>query len=348
MQNKLTSGPLLDFKGELTESGYANSLIKTYNRNAIKASGFRIKEWDYYLIHNERYGVALTIADNSYLSALSVSFIDFENKTYITKSKILPLTFGKLAMPSTSSSGDIEVKRKDAHFSFKHESGGRRLMVRFDEFTDARPFFCDIFLSDAPEDSMVIATPFSDDKKAFYYNQKINCMRAKGSFGFNGSEYHFELQNSVGLLDWGRGVWTYKNTWYWGSASGLVQGKSFGFNIGYGFGDTSSASENMLIYDGAAHKLDQVTFHIPKKEGAEDYLSPWKFTSNDGRFKMDFNPILDRKDLINVGLGSKFTVIKTDQHQVFGYFTGSVILDNEEVLRISDFLGFAEKVENWW
>ena len=43
-----------------------------------------------------------------------------------------------------------------------------------------------------------------------------------------------------------------------------MNGKPFGFNIGYGFGDTSAASENMLFYDGTAHKLDDVTFHIPK------------------------------------------------------------------------------------
>ena len=45
---------------------------------------------------------------------------------------------------------------------------------------------------------------------------------------------------AFGVLDWGRGVWTYHNVWYWGSASGLVDGVPFGFNIGYGFGDTSA------------------------------------------------------------------------------------------------------------
>ncbi|MEI3102134.1 MAG: DUF2804 family protein [Oscillospiraceae bacterium] len=65
------------------------------------------------------------------------------------------------------------------------------------------------------------------------------------------------------MLDWGRGVWTYHNTWYWGSASYHVNGVPFGWNIGYGFGDTSAASENMLFYKGKAHKLSQVKFNIP-------------------------------------------------------------------------------------
>ena len=41
---------LLDANGYLTEAGYAKSLILNYDRSAIKAPGFKIKEWDYYLV----------------------------------------------------------------------------------------------------------------------------------------------------------------------------------------------------------------------------------------------------------------------------------------------------------
>ena len=33
---------------------------------------------------------------------------------------------------------------------------------------------------------MVIATPWLEDPHAFYYNQKINCMRARGKVEFDG------------------------------------------------------------------------------------------------------------------------------------------------------------------
>ena len=146
------------------------------------------------------------------------------------------------------------------------------------------------------------------------------------------------------VLDWGRGVWTYKNTWYWGSASGLVDGERFGFNIGYGFGNTSAASENMLFYKGRAHKLSQVTFHIPGDGGRRtpDYMQPWTFTSDDGRFEMDYTPVLDRASCSDVGL------IKSDQHQVFGVFNGRAVLDDGTVLNVKGLPGFAEKVINKW
>jgi hypothetical protein len=78
------------------------------------------------------------------------------------------------------------------------------------------------------------------------------------------------------------------------------------------------------------------------KEGREDYLAPWKFTSDDGRFEMDFAPILDRCAKIDLKL------LCSDQHQVFGRFSGSAVLDDGRKIHIRQFPGFAEKVHNRW
>ena len=188
---------------------------------------------------------------------------------------------------------------------------------------------------------MVICTPFGKPGH-FYFNQKINCMRAAGTVTLGSRTWTFDPARSFGTLDWGRGVWTYHNTWYWGSASGLVEGVPFGFNIGCGFGDTSAATENMLFYGGKAHKLSQVFFHIPTRGGREDYLSPWTFTSDDGRFEMEFRPVMDRCACAGAG------PIKSDQHQVFGRFTGTAVLDGGAPVQVRDLMGFAEKVENKW
>ena len=140
----------------------------------------------------------------------------------------------------------------------------------------------------------------------------------------------------MAVLDWGRGVWTYNNTWYWGSASGWVGNQRVGWNIGYGFGDLSTHTENIVFVDGVGHKLDAVTFHI------EDWLAPWRFTSNDGRFEMDFAPLVDRNADINLGFA------RSNQHQVFGHFSGRVLLDDGSTLEVPKLLGFAEKVLNRW
>ena len=223
---------------------------------------------------------------------------------------------------------------------FIQEPGYRRILCQYDGL-DGEMFKCDIRLEQPEMDSMCIATPWAEKPDHFYYNQKINCMRAKGKAVYGDREYIFDPATDYGTLDWGRGVWTYDNTWYWSSGNQTINGKPFGFNLGYGFTDRSSATENMLFYDGKAHKLDEVTFEIPlNADGTKNYMGEWKFTSNDGRFECTFNPVMDRSDRTAIG------PILTDQHQVFGRLNGTATLDDGTVLEIKDMLMFAEDVHN--
>ena len=344
MQHEITRAiPLLDEQGCLTEAGYAKRLLPVYERAKVKGGALRLKEWDYYYIGNDRCGVALTIADNSYMGLDSISFLNFEGTPWeITKSPMRILPMGKTDLPATSARGISKIAGKDYRMEFRVQGGRRMISARMENFKNGMPIEIDLTLSREPEESMVICTPF--EKKAhFYYNQKINCMRAEGTVKLGSETHVFDPESSFAVLDWGRGVWTYHNTWYWGSASGLdAEGSDFGFNIGYGFGDTSAASENMLFYRGKAHKLEDVKFEIPTKDGKEDYLKPWKFTSSDSRFEMDFVPVIDRASCTD------FRLLKSDQHQVFGRFSGTAVLDDGTKLQIRDLFGFAEKVENKW
>ncbi len=339
----IRSAPLLDEKGNLLQRGYAKSLLPVYSRSQVKQGFARLKEWDYYYVGSDKLGIALTIADNSYMGLDSISFLMFEGEPWeITKSPMRAFPMGRTGLPESSSEGCTEIAGKGYALQFTVYNGERHLVAHMDKFRGKDAIDIDIRLRETSDDSMVICTPF--DKEAhFYYNQKINCMHAEGIVHLGNDCYEFKDGEAFGLLDWGRGVWTYHNTWYWGSASGMVDGEDFGFNIGYGFGDTSAASENMLFYKGKAHKLSEVSFNIPcDSDGKGRFEEPWTFTSDDGRFEMDFVPVIDRASCTDVKL------IKSDQHQVFGRFTGTAILDDGTEIKLKDFFGFAEKVENKW
>lgn len=327
---------LLKEDGSLREPGWARKQVWQYDRSQIRAPKFRIKEWDYYLVLNEKFAGAFTISDDGYIGLQSVSLLNFEEGWEHTETILNLLPMGRMNLPSSSSQGDTIYQDHRLAMKFSIEEGKRKIRCRFDNFYQGKPFSCDIVLEQPPMDTMVIATPWKEKKTAFYYNQKINCMPASGSMIFDGKTYSFSRNTDFGTLDWGRGVWTYDNRWYWGSGNTVVDGKPFGFNIGYGFGNTSAASENILFYDGKAHKLDDVTFHIPK----DDYMKPWKFTSSDGRFEMDFIPVLDR------AAKTSALVIESDQHQVFGKMSGKAILDDGTTIQVKDLMCFAEDVHN--
>lgn len=330
---------LLNERGELVEPGYATKPLWHYDRTKIKAGWYRIKEWDYYYVLNDKYGITFTLSDLGYAGLIAVVWLDFERATYTQEDVLTLLPRGRMNFSSTSSEGNIEYQDKKLKLGYYIEPGKRTIKIDFPEFANSlgeKGLSGELVLQQPEMDTMVIATPWRGKPKKFYYNQKINCMPVSGSIVIGDTEYKFTPESSFAGLDWGRGNWTYKNRWYWSSASGLLDGVPFGWNIGYGFSDRSSATENMIFYKNKAHKLDQITFHMD----TNDYIKPWKFTSNDGKFEMDFEPILDRYGKFNLLL------LKSVQHQVFGLFSGKVVLEDGNELKVDNFLGFAEDVYN--
>ncbi len=328
--------PLLDEAGELREPGWSRSLVQQYQRASVKAPAWRIKEWDYYLVLSDGFAGAFTISDDGYIGLQSVSLLTFGDVPWEhTETVLNAFPLGKIALPESSMEGVTSYADNRLQMSFAVEDQTRHIRCTFANFWEGKPLCANITLDQPPADSLVIATPW-DKPRHFYYNQKINCMRASGWIEFDGRRYEFDPATDFGTLDWGRGVWTYDNTWYWGSGNADVDGHAFGFNIGYGFGNTSAASENVIFWDGVAHKLDDVTFNIPESS----YTDPWTFTSSDGRFEMDFVPVLDRAANLD------YKLIVSDQHQVFGRMTGTAILDDGMPVHVRDMMCFAEKVHN--
>ena len=344
-QNEITKYlDLLGSDGHIKEEGWARQPFWRYERSKIVAPSWRVKEWDYYyaLSHDGKYGITFTMSDLGYLGLFSVAWLDLELGRFSQSEDMNFFPLGKTGFPESSGEGKIAHDSAKLRISFSTEGGKRILSATCPGFAapdGSKGLTANLTLTKWPNaDSMNIATSWKENRRAFYYNRKINCMPVSGTVRLGLANYTFMPETSFGGLDWGRGVWTYKNRWYWSSASGLLDGVPFGWNIGYGFSDRGPASENMLFYDGRAHKLDEIVFRMD----SSNYMAPWKFKSSDGRFEMDFQPIVDRNS------STDFLLIKSIQHQVFGYFSGRVVLDDGKILEVKRFLGFAEDVLNWW
>lgn len=335
MQNRITREiDLLKDDGTITEEGYATDLLWRYDRDKIKSNRLRIKEWDYYYILNHKFGITLTIADLGYAAFAAVAWLDFEKNTVDQFDSIKLL--GKIKFPNTSKAGSIIYKDKKIELKFEMSEGKKLIEVNCPSFMGG--LYGKLEIEDKHEESMVIATSWKENRKKFYYNQKINCMPVEGEIIIGVDSYKFNRGDSFAGLDWGRGNWTYKNRWYWASASDVYDGKRVGWNLGYGFTDRTPASEDMLFYDGNAHKLNRVHWNF----NPDNYMDPWRFSSDDGRFEMTFTPAIDRASKTNL------LIIKSIQHQVFGYYSGLFVLDDGTKIEVENILGFAEDVLNHW
>ncbi len=338
-QNEITKpSNLFNEDGSLVQKGWARKPVLIYNKEFIGKKWHRIKEWDHYSILNKEFGFQMTIGDIGYLTSMSFVWLDFKkNKRYedgifkfFTKSKLLPLNSledSDIVFPSKKFSANISTRK-----------GKRLLTIDHPEF-EKRGLKGDITLYDDPNfDNTVVATGYTEDPRLFYYNHKINYMPAEGSIQFGQDSYTFDKETSFGLLDWGRGIWPYRTHWLWGSASGKVNDVPIAFNIGYGFGDLSTHTENIIFYAGKAHKIDEVTFHHENR----DPEKPWRFTSNDNRFNMVLEPLIPNKSKLNFG------IIMSNSSLIHGLYTGDIVLDNGEKIHIENMLGHAEDIFWKW
>jgi hypothetical protein len=333
LQNLITEqGPVLNRDGSPV-AGYSTSELLRYDRSAIRARPWRIKEWDFYQVSDGEKCLQFTLGHAAYVGQVCAMLFDFKAGQKIAlKSKLIPLPFGSMHLPaSAEQDGVVEYDRGGMQMRFVTTGKGRALYCKCEDFE------ANIRLERQNPHSIVINIPFDQSPKQFYYNHKINCMSAQGKVRVGEQEYEFDPQNAFGLLDWGRGVWPFSNEWFWSNGTGRVDGEIFGFNLGCGFGNTSKATENILFYQNNAHKLGKVSIiHKP------DYLQPWRLTDDEGRLDLTLTPLYDRttKD--------KILFIDNCCHQVFGLFSGHAVLDDGRVLEVKNLAAFAEHAINNW
>jgi hypothetical protein len=339
----LGPGPLLDGQGRLTQAGWARQPVLDCNLENVRfyrlraLQRFRVKRWDYYGLTTPTHYISATLADLGYAGQVFAYVIEFETGRYHEETLTIPLARGMI-LPRNSTEGESAFEDKRVRMIFQAKAGARQLSLAWPGFEEGKGLAAEVTMALPPEhESMVVVIPIG--RKRFYYNRKINALPAQGWVRYGGQQFDVHPGSCLGNLDWGRGVWEYRSFWVWASASGfLTDGRTVGLNLGFGFGDTSAATENALILGGRMHKLEQVDFAYTPGE----YQRPWRMTSPDGRLDLEFTPFKERVAQTNLG------VIFSEVHQMFGRYRGTVRADEGEVIRLDGLVGFAEEHHARW
>lgn len=332
-------GPLLDPAGSVREAGWARHPVLDCNLEQARfyplrvAQRLRIKRWDYYGVTHPDGFFSATIADLGYAGQVFVYVIDFATGSCREDTVTIPL--GRGVVLPRNSDGDANYDGKRAQIAFRSTANQRTLEVGWDGFAGSQ-LSADIRFN-VPEthESTVVVIPIG--KQRFYYNRKINCMPATGRITIGDVATPIDSATSTGTLDWGRGVWPYRSFWVWASASGLLSdGRHAGLNLGFGFGDTAAATENTMLIDGVIHKLASIDFRYD----APNLMQPWRMTSD--RVDLEFTPFLERVAKTNL------LVVRSEVHQMFGRYRGTVIADDGDPVRFDGMVGWAEEHHARW
>jgi hypothetical protein len=315
--------PLLDSNLENTRTTRARPLQR-----------FRTKRWDYYGVTSPDRYFSATLADLGYAATAFVYTVDFKRKTRHEETITIP--FGKgVTLARNSHRGETGYEGRHAQIGFLVEGEDRIVTTHWDDFGGVSLDAHLRFTVPHAHESTVVVIPI--EGKRFYYNRKINAMPVEGTIRIGGRTIAVDPATSLGNLDWGRGVWEYDSFWVWASASGfLADGRTVGLNLGYGFGDTSSATENTVLIDGRIHKFGDVDFAYSDT----DFMQSWTMRSD--RVDLTFTPFLERVAKTNL------LVVQSEVHQMFGRYTGEVIDDGGGAVHIEGLVGWAEQHNARW
>lgn len=337
-----TPTPIFNKNKQHINFGYAKDMIFEFEPQKVQRP-LRLKEWDFYQIQHGQYVVQLTIGHISFAQNVAINLIDLAEQVTHSSGMIKLLKGRSMKMPINPAL-DNEVhyvdKKKNVDLHYVTVGTDRHLYGSIISDKGVK-FSIDVHLKrQQKHDALVINTPFDNSFYHFYLNYKLSNMVASGTFSMGELTFDFDPKKDFGLLDWGRGVWPYHEVWYWGQVNDyLPDGRMIGLNLGYGFGNLSAASENMLFIDGIGYKLGQLAI---ENDITKDFLADWVIKSADGKINLVMKTTYDRFSDID------FKLIYMKCHQVYGRYYGTIMLDDGQVIELTGQQGFFERSHNKW
>lgn len=324
-------------KGRVINPGFSPRMDFAFDKAKVKTRESRIKEWEFYQLLDGCWVFQATIGHASLFGSYSVRLFNLETKESYGLDRLELHTKKNLPVQSNPDADyRVEVDRKDFSISFELKDGVKTIRCSGVSKTHGP---CEVEMRidfDRDNEKMVILTPFFESDKMFFLNDKENYYRAslKAKFG----DFEYASSNFYGVMDFGRGYWPYHHEWYWGNAAFDCGGRDLAWNIGWGFGDLSHATENVVFIDHRALKLNVLTADLDTQHPMEKKVV---IDDDRGCFHLEMEPIYD-----NI---SKTKVLWIDNicHQVF-YRTSGFVKTETETLSFTDKITFLEHAENHW
>jgi hypothetical protein len=326
---------VLNSSGWPQNFGWARTPCFFYDPALVWAPRRKIAESDRYIVFTPTHMVIFEILDDGYLGYTGISVVSLRDKKRTTQIFQRAFPLGNFEMPPGSEMGPVQFRRKKAHLDFIPMDGGVRIIkADIPKFGHHRSLRGELVLTEPkPAESLVTNVPWRREKSAFRYSRRSPWYTVEGVIQYGATELIFTRGSAWGIFDWNRGVRPRQDIRFWAAACGSAGDRQVGLSVGYGSADTSMGTENAFFVDGRLHKLDQVTFHV----SPANWLSPWRFTSNDNRLEMTFSPHQERVER------NRVLFYYMGRRQFCGFFSGRVILDDGSEMTFQNITGFAER-----
>lgn len=332
---------IFEATNECTDKGDLNEACIGWARNPLfncNLSGHwpRKKKWNYWYTANEDCLFSATISNIDYAGMVFIYFLDFKTKKFIEKTITTPLGRG-CRMPDNVNE-TVVFKNSELELSLLHENSGTHILASCKDF-GGYPLSADIIVS-PPEGNETLNVIIPWNKRTFQFTSKQEGLPSVGTLNAGDLHYEFESGKAFSCLDFGRGIWPYNIAWNWATASGMENERRLGLNLGAKWTDGTGLTENGVFVDG---RLTKISEDLAFDYDEQNYMKNWAIKSKvSDSIDLSFTPFYERI------AKSNFLVIKSEVHQMVGYFSGHIKTESGETVAIEQLLGCAEAhVAKW-
>lgn len=325
------------------------------HRANLKGRWGRTKKWDYWAVLAGDLVIGLVYADVDYLGLASVWWGDLATGRTGGVDRAVPGARG-FRLPDRP--GTEPLRYRDARLELEivddgpgpgadprvraRTGGATHIQAKWRE-KDGRPATLDVTIELPPDhESLSVVIPWTNER--FQFTTKDQARPATGSLQLGDDIVTIggttNPEGAWGVLDVGRGRWPYATTWNWGGGAGrAVTGEVVGIQVGAKWTEGTGATENAITVDGRLHKIGR---ELRWDYSWERPMEPWHVVDPGGAIDLTLHPRLDKHGKTDALL------LRTEVHQVFGTWSGTVVAEDGRAIRVEGIQGFAEESRNRW
>ncbi|MCP4442873.1 MAG: DUF2804 domain-containing protein [Aureispira sp.] len=288
----------------------------------------RLKEFQAFQGGDENYFYNIALFNAKLMGFAQIRILDIKNKKqYLYEKQVNPL---QLRIPNNILNSTNAYKSKD--FSVHIENRLRDEYIKISFSAKGEKGLPDVEGSITGDfkncDHMVVSVPFAENR-GMYAHKSIIPM--SGFLNLGSDRHRFEKDQSFFMTDDHKGFYPYVMKWDWITAAFVKNGKVYGLNLTKNQSiDNERHNENGVWIDGKLHRLPGIHFYRSD--------NVWRIKDQNDRIHLTFQPMYPNVVKINLGpLG------KSDYEGPFGTVSGTVKLDNGEVVSFKKVCAFAEK-----
>ncbi len=292
----------------------------------------RLKEWQHFAIINSEIFLGFMLFTTHYLSSSFCYCVDRKSGEFFEHHSELPGPTAKISRELWNSASLFQKSGYEVRVQNRLDEGLHKAHIDIRD-SDKPGVGANIEMIEKLDSlqPLISVLPIAPNRPL--YTHKCACP-VRGTVSVGDRAVELDEDKDIAVIDIQKAYYPYDTFWRWATCAGYSGKKGIvAINLVKNFiADDERWNENVLWVGGKMSELSAAKFEYDEN----NVLKPWRVATTDGRCDLTFTPQGERHGKVDYGL------IKSDFHQPYGLYNGSVTDDDGKKHKIKNFFGVCE------